>query len=369
MFGGAGDVIRPPHDFVYDFADWRLARRERMQARARQGAIVRDQYFVRVGKEYAMRHAVVSGAAGFIGSHVSEALLARGWNVTGVDCFDDFYDPAVKRRNASACLASDRFRLVEADIRDEQAMTAALAEDVDVVVHLAARAGVRPSIEQPLLYQDVNVRGTCVLLDAARRNRIPQFIFASSSSVYGNNKKVPFSEADNVDHPISPYAATKKAGELLCHTYHHLFGTSITCLRFFTVYGPRQRPDLAIHKFTGLIEAGKPIPVFGDGGMTRDYTYIGDIVSGVLAAVDRCEGFHLYNLGNSNPISLSGLITAIERALGKTAIVERLPTQPGDVDRTFADIARARADLGFSPSTSLEDGLRAFVMWWRQQGR
>jgi len=317
-----------------------------------------------------MQHAIVTGAAGFIGSHVSEALLARGWYVTGVDCFDDFYDPAIKRQNISECVGDDRFRLIEADIRDEAAMAAVFgSENPDVVVHLAARAGVRPSIERPLLYQDVNVRGTCVLLDAARKSRVPRLIFASSSSVYGNNPKVPFSETDNVDYPISPYAATKKAGELLCHTYHHLFGMNVTCLRFFTVYGPRQRPDLAIHKFTDLIEAGRPIPVFGDGATTRDYTYIADIVNGVLAAIDRCEGYHLYNLGNSSPISLTELISAIERALGKKAIIERLPPQPGDVERTFADITRAQADLGYSPRTSIDDGLRIFVRWWRLQNR
>lgn len=313
-----------------------------------------------------MPHAVVTGAAGFIGSHVSEALLAGGWRVTGVDSFDAFYDPLVKRANIAGCMRDSAFRLVQADIRDAEAMEGLLGEGADVVVHLAARAGVRPSIEQPLLYEQVNVGGTCVLLEAARRAGVGRFIFASSSSVYGNNAKVPFAEGDSVDHPISPYAATKKAGELLCYTYHHLFGLNVTCLRFFTVYGPRQRPDLAIHKFARLIERGEPIPVFGDGGMMRDHTYIGDIVAGVLAAIDRCGGYHLYNLGNSHPVSLSDLVAAIERALGKTAVIERLPCQPGDVERTFANVELARHELGYEPRTDLAAGLAAFVTWLRE---
>jgi UDP-glucuronate 4-epimerase len=313
-------------------------------------------------------HAVVTGAAGFVGSHVCERLLEAGWRVSGVDIFDEFYDPAVKRSNVAGCVRHPRFSLIEADIRDEAAMSRAVGAGVDVIVHLAARAGVRPSIENPLLYQDVNVRGTCILLEAARRFKIPKFVFASSSSVYGNNPKVPFSESDNVDYPISPYAATKKAGELICYAYHHLFGLDVTCLRFFTVYGPRQRPDLAIHKFARLIEHGEPIPVFGDGSMMRDHTYIDDIVAGVMAAVERCKGYRIYNLGNSNPVSLSELIAAIEAALGKAAQIKRLPMQPGDVERTFADISRARAELGFEPRTDLRTGLAEFVKWMRARG-
>lgn len=315
-----------------------------------------------------MAHAVVTGAAGFVGSHVCERLLEVGWRVSGVDIFDEFYDPAVKRSNVAGCVRHPRFSLIEADIRDEAAMSRAVGAGVDVIVHLAARAGVRPSIENPLLYQDVNVRGTCILLEAARRFKIPKFVFASSSSVYGNNPKVPFSESDNVDYPISPYAATKKAGELICYTYHHLFGLDATCLRFFTVYGPRQRPDLAIHKFARLIEHGEPIPVFGDGSMMRDHTYIDDIVAGVMAAVERCKGYRIYNLGNSNPVSLNELIAAIEAALGKAAQIKRLPMQPGDVERTFADISRARAELGFEPRTDLRTGLAEFVKWMRARG-
>lgn len=317
-----------------------------------------------------MAHAIVTGAAGFIGSHVCERLLGAGWRVSGIDLFDDFYDPGVKRRNVAGAARHPQFSLIEADIRDETAMNRVLAPGADVVVHLAARAGVRPSIENPLLYLDVNMRGTGVLLEAARKFKIPKFVFASSSSVYGNNAKVPFSESDNVDRPISPYAATKKAGELICHTYHHLFGMDMTCLRFFTVYGPRQRPDLAIHKFARLIERGEPIPMFGDGSMMRDHTYIDDIVAGVVAAVERCRGYRIYNLGNSNPVSLRELIAAIEAALGRKASIRRLPLQPGDVERTFADISLARAELGYEPRTDLKTGLARFVAWMRgEEGR
>jgi UDP-glucuronate 4-epimerase len=311
-----------------------------------------------------MSTALVTGAAGFIGSHLSEALLSAGWKVVGLDSFDSFYEPAVKRKNLAACIGRPGFTLVEGDIRESTAVEKAIG-GVVLVVHLAARAGVRPSIEQPLLYEDVNVHGTNVILEAMRKYGVRRMVFASSSSVYGNSPKVPFSETDNVDFPISPYAATKKAGELLCHTYHHLFGMDITCLRFFTVYGARQRPDLAIHKFTRLIEEGRPIPVFGDGSMMRDHTYIGDIISGVMRSIDNCGGYHIYNLGESQPVSLSDLITAIETALGKKAVIQRLPPQPGDVERTFADITRARVEIGYAPQTALADGLAKFVDWFR----
>jgi UDP-glucuronate 4-epimerase len=311
-----------------------------------------------------MKSVLVTGAAGFIGSHLCEALLDAGWRVNGLDSFDSFYEPAVKRRNLVACLDHAHFKLLEGDIRNRSDVESAM-RGVELVVHLAARAGVRPSIEQPLLYQDVNVGGTCVILEAMRTHAVRRVIFAGSSSVYGNNPKVPFSESDSVDNPISPYAATKKAGELMCHTYHHLFGMDITCLRFFTVYGARQRPDLAIHKFTRLIEEGRPIPVFGDGSMMRDHTYIGDIISGVMCAIERCNGYHIYNLGESQPISLSDLIAAIESALGKKASIQRLPPQPGDVERTFADISRARAEIGYEPRTALAEGLARFVEWFR----
>jgi len=309
----------------------------------------------------------VTGGAGFIGSHLCEALLERGDAVIAYDSFDPFYDEAVKRRNIDTCIKSENYRLIEGDIRDAGMVKAALPQECDAVVHLAARAGVRPSIADPLLYQDVNVNGTNVMLEAARERDVRSFIFASSSSVYGNNEKVPFAESDVVDHPISPYAATKKAGELICHTYHHLFRMNITCLRFFTVYGARQRPDLAIHKFTRLIEEGKPIPVFGDGSMMRDHTYIEDIIRGVVAAIDRCEGYAIYNLGESEPVSLSDLISSIEVALGKKAIIDRKPVPPGDVNKTYADVSLARAELGYEPSTHLAEGLERFVAWYRAQ--
>ncbi len=236
---------------------------------------------------------LITGAAGFIGSHFCERLLGDGCTVIGLDNFDDFYDPQIKRRNISGCLKNKNFQLIEADIRDSTAMDEAVGDGVEIIVHLAARAGVRPSIAQPLLYSDVNINGTMVLLQAAAKHKTAKFIFGSSSSIYGNNEKVPFSEDDNVDFPISPYAATKKAGELICHTYHHLYGIVITCLRFFTVYGPRQRPDLAIHKFAKLIEQGKPIPIYGDGTMMRDFTYIDDIIDGTVAAMQKCAGFEI----------------------------------------------------------------------------
>lgn len=309
---------------------------------------------------------LVTGAAGFIGSHLCDALLSEGRGVVGLDDFNSFYDPAVKRRNVAGLGERAGFRLVEGDIRDSEAVDRALGSGVDAVVHLAARAGVRPSIEAPLLYQDVNVGGTAVLLERMRRHGVSRLVFGSSSSVYGNNAKVPFSETDPVDHPISPYAATKRAGELLCHTYHHLHGMEVFCLRFFTVYGARQRPDLAIHKFTRLIEAGEPIPFYGDGNMMRDHTYIDDIISGVLAAIDRCRGFRIYNLGNATPVSLSNLVSAIERALGRKAVLNRLPVQAGDVERTFADVSRAASELDYTPKTVLEEGLKEFVQWFRE---
>ncbi len=309
---------------------------------------------------------VVTGAAGFIGSHLCERLLGDGWAVVGVDNFDGFYDPQIKWANLAGCVGNARFQLLEADIRDAEAVNSVFAgRDVEIVVHLAARAGVRPSIEEPVLYQDVNVNGTVVLLEAAKNFDVRKFVFASSSSVYGNNEKVPFSETDNVDYPISPYAATKKAGELLCHTYSHLYGIGMTCLRLFTVYGPRQRPDLAIHKFARLIEAGRPIPVFGDGSMMRDFSYIDDIIDGVVAAMDACRGYEIYNLGESRPVRLDALIAAIEAVLGKKAIIQRMPMQPGDVDRTYADVQKAMLALGYRPRTDLETGLKRFVEWFR----
>ena len=308
---------------------------------------------------------LITGAAGFIGSHLSERLLDSGCEIVGVDNFDDFYDPQIKRRNITVCMKNNNFQLIEADIRNACDMDKAVADGIDVIVHLAARAGVRPSIEMPLLYADVNINGTMVLLEAAKKCKIGKFIFASSSSVYGNNEKVPFCEDDNVDFPISPYAATKKACELICHTYHHLYDIPITCLRFFTVYGPRQRPDLAIHKFARLIEQNKPIPVYGDGSMMRDFTYIDDIIDGTTAAIDKCAGFNIYNLGESRPISVNDLIAEIENALGKKAQKEYLPIQPGDVERTYADVTKAVKELDYTPSTTIQAGLAKFITWLR----
>ncbi len=310
---------------------------------------------------------LITGAAGFIGSHLSERLLSDGHIVVCIDNFDDFYDPKVKRNNIESCLRNKNFQLIEADIRDGAAMDKAIADGIEVIVHLAARAGVRPSIAHPMLYNDVNVNGTMVLLEAAKKHKINKFIFGSSSSVYGNNKKVPFSEDDNVDFPISPYAATKKACELICHTYHHLYEISITCLRFFTVYGPRQRPDLAIHKFARLIERNKPIPIYGDGTMMRDFTYIDDIIDGVVASIDRCSGYKIYNLGESRPITVNDLVTELEKALGKKAVKENMPLQPGDVERTFADVSKAVRELDYEPKTAIQDGLARFVEWLRKQ--
>ncbi len=312
-----------------------------------------------------MSRILVTGGAGFIGSHLCERLLDAGHHVVALDNFDDFYDRRIKRRNVSQACSQPRFTLIEGDIRSMDDVCRVLRPHPEIIVHLAARAGVRPSIENPLLYQDVNVRGTVVLLEACRRIDRCRFVFASSSSVYGNNTKVPFSEDDPVNEPISPYAATKRAGELLCHTYHHLYGVPVTCLRFFTVYGPRQRPDLAIHKFARFIERGDPLPVFGDGSMERDFTYIDDIIDGVTRAIERCSGFRIYNLGESQPVSVRDLIAALETALDKRAVIENRPLQPGDVRRTFADITRAQHELGYDPQTPLAKGLSRFVEWMR----
>ncbi len=309
---------------------------------------------------------MVTGAAGFIGSHLCERLVSERHFVAGLDNFDPFYGRKIKESNIQVLKKSDRFKLVEGDIRDADCVESICDDDIEVIVHLAAKAGVRPSIADPAGYADCNVNGTVVLLEAARKFGIKKFIFASSSSVYGNNKKVPFSETDNVDYPISPYAATKKAGELICHTYHHLYGIDLTCLRYFTVYGPRQRPDLAIHKFAKLIEQGKPIPVFGDGSMMRDFTYIDDIVDGTVAAINKCEGYEIYNLGESRPVRLDKLVEEIEKALGKKAIIERKPVPPGDVERTYADVGKAKVKLGYDPKTDISVGLKKFVRWLRE---
>jgi UDP-glucuronate 4-epimerase len=315
---------------------------------------------------------LITGAAGFIGSHLSERLLGSGHRVVGVDCFNTFYDPAIKRRNVAPSLSHQAFTLVEADIRDRAAMLETFAaHKPSAVVHLAAMAGVRPSIENPALYTAVNIDGSVNLLDAAVAQRCGKFLFASSSSVYGNNPRVPFAEDDNVDHPISPYAATKKAGELLCHTYWHLHRLPVTCLRFFTVFGPRQRPDLAIHKFLSLVRDGKPIPLFGDGSTSRDYTFVDDIVSGITAALERCSvdtGYRVYNLGGNHPISLADLVRTIERVTGVSVQIDRKPRQAGDVERTWADLSRSRAELDYEPRTSVHDGIAQQWEWIKNSG-
>jgi UDP-glucuronate 4-epimerase len=312
---------------------------------------------------------LVTGGAGFIGSHLVEALLREGQDVVTLDSFDTFYDPAVKRRNLAAFEGRPGFTLVEGDIRDVARVESIFASHpIGVVVHLAARAGVRPSIEQPLLYSDVNLNGTVVLLEACRRHNVGKFVFGSSSSVYGNNPKVPFSEKDDVERPVSPYAATKRAGELLCATYHALYRLNVFCLRFFTVYGPRQRPEMAIHKFTRYIDRGLPLPRFGDGSTRRDYTYISDIIAGVLRAIERVQGFEIINLGGSRTTRLSDLITLLEARLGRAAVIEGQPDQPGDVVATWADVDKAHRLLGYDPRVAIEDGLTRFVEWYRSAG-
>jgi len=299
-------------------------------------------------------------------------LLAQGgWRVTVVDDFNDFYDPSIKRENVRNHLSYPDFDLVEADIRDREALKRAFREsNFDYVVHLAARAGVRPSLKEPHLYLETNVNGTMNLLELARSSGTKQFIFGSSSSVYGINNKVPFSEDDPIFNPISPYAATKAAGELICHSYAHLYALRIVCLRFFTVYGARQRPDLAIHKFAKLISAGKPIPVFGDGTTRRDYTYIDDIIAGVRAAIDYHQSkYEVINLGESRTVELRELISLLEDALGHRAEIDWQPSQPGDVPQTFADITKARRLLGYNPQTQIEEGIKRFVEWFRDRTR
>jgi len=310
---------------------------------------------------------VITGIAGFIGSHLAECLVRDGWHVVGIDNFDPFYDREMKQRNLND-IASEHIDVHEVDILERDHLAAVIRDaSPRRIVHIAALAGVRPSIAQPERFTRVNVDGLINVLDAARHAGCRRVLFASSSSVYGNAQRVPFSEDDPVDRPISPYAATKRAGELLCHTYHHLFDMSIGCLRFFTVFGPRQRPDLAISLFMRAIAAGEPVRMFGDGTTSRDYTFIDDIIAGVMAAgrwIDHDDPrFGLFNLGGSAPISLSDLIDRVARTVGRPATIERLPMQPGDVNRTFADLTNSRRELGYAPRTSFDDGLRAQWRW------
>jgi len=306
---------------------------------------------------------LVTGGAGFIGSHVVEALLRRGDDVTVVDDFNDYYDPAIKRRNLAAVLDHPSFRLVEGDIRDRALIEGLLQETFEVVVHLAARAGVRPSLKDPVLYETVNVIGLLNLLEGAVKFGKPRFVFASSSSVYGLSPRLPWREDDPVDCPISPYAVTKRMGELLCYNYNHIHGLDTVALRFFTVYGPRQRPDMAIAKFTRAILQGDPITVFGDGSAIRDFTYVGDIVDGVLAAVERRFGFEIVNLGGAQSITVLELIQAVSRTVGREAELVFQDPFPGDVPATLADSAKAQRLLGLSPRTSIEDGLQRYLEW------
>ncbi len=317
---------------------------------------------------------LVTGAAGFIGSHVVDALVRAGRRVIGLDNLDPFYDVAIKRRNIREVRQADArglFSFVEGDIRDEACARAVLgAERFEGIIHLAARAGVRPSIADPALYASVNLTGTAVLLEAARLLGVGRFVLASSSSVYGDNPKVPFAETDDVNEPISPYAATKRACELLARSFHHLYNLPISCLRFFTVFGPRQRPDLAIARFLDLIDRQVPEAMLGDGSARRDFTFVDDIVAGVLAAYDRTPdfGFRIWNLGGSHPITVREMVETIARVVGKPSTITPGRASPGDVQRTYADLTRSGAELGFSPRTSFEEGVRRQWEWSRSRG-
>jgi UDP-glucuronate 4-epimerase len=312
---------------------------------------------------------LVTGAAGFIGSHAAEHLLSQDYRVIAVDNFNDFYERAWKELNLRSVGGGEKFDVEEIDITDGVAIDKLVATTrPDVILHLAGMAGVRPSIERPTYYARINVEGTTQMLQAAVNHKVARFVFASSSSVYGNHANVPFREDEAVSEPISPYAASKRAGELICYTYWHLYRLPVFCLRFFTVFGPRLRPDLAIHKFTRLITEGRPIPFYGDGSTARDYTFIDDICTGILAACQRADRYRIYNLGNHHPIKLSEMVGALEKAIGKPAILDRKPMQPGDVEITCADISRASAELNYQPKVSLGEGLKRFVDWFNQYG-
>jgi UDP-glucuronate 4-epimerase len=315
-----------------------------------------------------MTRILVTGAAGFIGSHVCEALLARGDEVLGIDNFDPFYAAEIKQRNLLRSLENPAFQFENADIRDIGAAVNTVRKfRPSSVIHLAAKAGVRPSIDDPIAYIETNVLGLQALLSALTQSPVERFVFASSSSVYGDRSDPPFRETDRTDEPASPYAATKKAGEALCHTFHSLTGTPVSCLRFFTVYGPRQRPDLAIHKFTKLIDSGMPVPFFGDGSTSRDYTFVTDTVHGVLGALDNTNGFETFNLGRRDPVTLSDMVETLEAVLDKKAILDRRPTQPGDVTTTCADTTKAKQAFGYDPKVTFAEGIDRFVAWWKSE--
>lgn len=318
---------------------------------------------------------IVTGAAGFIGSHVCEALLARGERVVGVDNFDPFYSAETKARNIAAIRSStaaqpDSFELLRADVCDAPAIMSLMQQTRPAgIIHLAAKAGVRPSIADPVGYTRANLLGTSVLLEAAKQSGLTRFVLASSSSVYGNNRKVPFAEGDDVSGPVSPYAATKRSCELIAHAHWHLTRMPTACLRFFTVFGPRQRPDLAISQFLRLVSRGDELPMFGDGTSSRDYTFIDDIVAGVIASYDRIDrfGFRIWNLGGSSPVSLREMIATIVRIVGRDARIKQMPMQPGDVERTWADLARSGGELDYRPATPFEVGVRKQWEWFRSQ--
>ena len=311
---------------------------------------------------------LITGGAGFIGSHVCECLLEGGHSVWAFDDLNPFYDPEIKRKNLAEIKSLGKsFTFIAGDITDRTALDGLLGSvKFEQIIHLAARAGVRPSLEEPALYQRVNVEGTVNVLEAARRNAVKKVTIASSSSVYGINSRSPFSESDPIFSAISPYAASKLACEALGHVYHHVYKMDVAMLRFFTVYGPRQRPDLAIHKFTRLIHAGKPVPMFGDGTSARDHTFIADILDGVMACTKKEFGFEIFNLGESQVVRLDRLLALIEAELGKKAVIDRQPVQPGDVPITFADISKARAKLGYQPRVGIEQGIKLFADWFRK---
>jgi UDP-glucuronate 4-epimerase len=312
-----------------------------------------------------MERILVTGGAGFIGSHVCDALLSKGKSVICLDNFNDFYSPGVKRENISRNLSNKNFTLLEKDICHP--LGEVFKNRIDTIIHLAARAGVRPSLEDPFIYEETNVKGTLNLLEMARQHQVKTFIFGSSSSVYARSTKSPFSEDDRTDNPISPYAATKKAGEALCHTYSYLYGLNVSCLRFFTVYGPRGRPDMAPYLFTKKILEGEPVTVFGDGTSRRDYTFVSDIVQGVISAAEKNFRYEVFNLGNSSPVELNRFIEIIEKITGKKAKVKRVEMPKEDVPLTYADISKSKKLLGYAPSVSIEEGMEKFISWYNRK--
>ena len=320
---------------------------------------------MRKAKNSKSRTIFVTGGAGFIGSHLIDNLLKKSDNIVSIDNLNEFYNPNIKKLNQVDHYKYKHYEFYEGDILDEGLVRSIFKKhDIDIVIHLAAMAGVRPSISNPSIYTEVNITGTRIILDAMVESNVERLIFGSSSAVYGNNKKIPFSEDDSVDRPISPYAATKKMGELLCHTYHHIYELNISLLRFFTVYGPRQRPEMAIHQFVRNALNGEPIIVFGDGSTARDYTYIDDIIDGIIQSIEFDDRYMIYNLGNSEPIKLSNLILIIAEATGTDPIFEYQEIPQGDVLQTYADINRAKNNLGYDPKTGIRDGISKFVKWY-----